>query len=150
MNKEIKKCLDYLVANEWLLGYQLLNNYIVLRYSLSSVKSTELSIEYNKDITLRAFLERITKRIENLENDIKGVLTSKNDYYGYNSMEELNQRIEEEKYFLKSMIYDFKKKNNVLESMEELMQLMKDIDFVIDKHFQVHNFKVANYIKESE
>lgn len=58
----------------------------------------------NKDITLRAFLERITKRIENLENDIKGVLTSKNDYYGYNSMEELEQRIKEEKYFLKSMV----------------------------------------------
>lgn len=51
---------------------------------------------------------------------------------------------------LYSCVYDFKKKNNVLESMEELMQLMKDIDFVIDKHFQVHNFKVANYIKESE
>ena len=47
---------------------------------------------------------------------------------------------------LYSCVYDFKKENNILESMEELMQLMKDIDFIIDKKFQVHNFKVENHI----
>lgn len=48
---------------------------------------------------------------------------------------------------LYSCVYDFKKENNVLESMEELMQLMKDIDFnVINKQCAVHNFKVINHI----
>ena len=47
---------------------------------------------------------------------------------------------------LYSCVYDFKKENNVLESMEELMQLMKDIDFNIDRKWQVHNFKVGNHI----
>lgn len=57
-------------------------------------------------------------------------------------------RKEKEHYYsnLYSCIYDFKKENNVLESMEELMQLMKDIDFIVDKKFQVHNFKVINHI----
>ena len=48
---------------------------------------------------------------------------------------------------LYSCVYDFKKKNNVLESIEELMQLMKDIDFnVINKKCAIHNFKVINHI----
>lgn len=47
---------------------------------------------------------------------------------------------------LYNCVYDFKKENGILNSMEELMQLMKDIDFNINKKFQVHNFKVANHI----
>lgn len=43
-----------------------------------------------------------------------------------------------------SCVYNFKKENNVAESMEKLMQLMKDIDFNIDRQFQVHNFKVEH------
>lgn len=48
---------------------------------------------------------------------------------------------------LYSCVYDFKKENNVLESMEELMQLMKDIEFnVCNRKCAVHNFKVRNHI----
>ena len=41
-----------------------------------------------------------------------------------------------------SCVYTCKKENKIEETMEELMQLMKDICFVIDKRHQVHNFKV--------
>ena len=62
-------------------------------------------------------------------------------------MEYLNGEQEHEYSNLYSCVYDFKKKNNVLESMEELMQLMKDIDFnVINKKCAIHNFKVRNHI----
>lgn len=47
---------------------------------------------------------------------------------------------------LYSCVYDFKKANKVIESMEELMQLMKDIDFNADRRCQVHNFKVINHV----
>ena len=43
-----------------------------------------------------------------------------------------------------SCVYDFKKENNVEETMEDLMQLMEDICFVVDKKHQVHNFKVQH------
>ena len=61
-------------------------------------------------------------------------------------MEYLNGEQEHEYSNLYSCVYDFKKENGILNSMEELMQLMKDIDFNINKKFQVHNFKVANHI----
>lgn len=47
---------------------------------------------------------------------------------------------------LYSCIYNFKKENNVPESMEELMQLAKDINFSINKNYQVRNFKIQNHI----
>ena len=45
-----------------------------------------------------------------------------------------------------SCVYDFKKTYNVEETMEEIMQLMNDICFSIDREHQVHNFKVENRI----
>lgn len=43
-----------------------------------------------------------------------------------------------------SCLYDFKKDNKIRETVEELMQLIKDIDFNCDKIHQLHNFKVIN------
>ena len=45
---------------------------------------------------------------------------------------------------LYSCVYDFKNKFGILNTMDELMQLMKDICFSVDKKYQVHNFKVQN------
>jgi hypothetical protein len=45
---------------------------------------------------------------------------------------------------LYSCVYDFKNENNLNETMEELMQLCKDICFAVDRKFQVHNFKIEN------
>ena len=47
MSKEVKEYLDYLKANEYIWGYEKKDNYIILRYGLSSVKDTETNIEYN-------------------------------------------------------------------------------------------------------
>lgn len=45
---------------------------------------------------------------------------------------------------LYSCVYDFKQKWGILNTMEELMQLMDDICFSVDKQHQVHNFKVQH------
>ena len=50
MSKEVKEYLDYLKANEYIWGYEKKDNYIVLRYGLSSVKDTETNIEYNDNL----------------------------------------------------------------------------------------------------
>ena len=97
-------------------------------------------------------MTNILKRLDILEkycseeySDLYFKLKKCNDraiQMGY--MEYINGEKEHRYSNLYSCVYDFKKENNVLETMEELMQIMKDIDFNIDKKFQVHNFKVAN------
>ena len=99
-------------------------------------------------------MEDLLKRLELVEkycseeyNDLYYKLSNCRDRaINMRRMEYLNGEQEHEYSNLYSCVYDFKKENNVLESMEELMQLMKDIDFNINKKFQVHNFKVANHI----
>ena len=98
MNKEIKEYLDYLKANEYIWSYEKKDNYIVLRYGLSSVKDTETSIEYNDN--LRVFIKNIRAKAEELEDDIRNSLVDEKDYYGYATKEELENRIKEEREFL--------------------------------------------------
>lgn len=101
MSKEVKEYLDYLKANEYIWGYEKKDNYIVLRYGLSSVKDTETNVEYNDN--LRIFIENIRTRANELEDDIRNSLVDKNDYYGYDTKEELENRINEEREFLKEL-----------------------------------------------
>ena len=102
MSKKVKEYLDYLKANEYIWGYEKKDNYIVLRYGLSSVKDTETGIEYNDN--LRIFIKNIRTRADEIEDDIKGSLVDENDYYGYDT-EELENRINEEREFLKDIAY---------------------------------------------
>lgn len=101
MSKEVKEYLDYLKANEYIWGYEKEDNYIILRYGLSSVRDTETNIEYNDN--LRVFIENIRARANELEDDIRNSLVDKNDYYGYDTKEELENRIVEETEFLKEL-----------------------------------------------
>ena len=98
MSKEVKEYLDYLKANEYIWDYEKKDNYIILRYGLSSVKDTETNIEYNDD--LRVFIENIRTRADEIEDDTRNSLVDKNDYYGYDTKEELENRINEEREFL--------------------------------------------------
>lgn len=101
MSKEVKEYLDYLKANEYIWGYEKEDDYIVLRYGLSSVRDTETNIEYNDN--LKVFIENIRTRANELEDDIRNSLVDKNDYYGYDTKEELENRIVEETEFLKEL-----------------------------------------------
>lgn len=101
MSKEVKEYLDYLKANKYIWGYKKEDNYIILRYGLSSVESTETNIEYNDN--LRVFVENIRTRADEIEDDIRNSLVDKNDYYGYDTKEELDNRIVEETEFLKEL-----------------------------------------------
>ena len=99
-------------------------------------------------------MENLLKRLELVEkycseeyNDLYyKLLKCRDKAIGMSFAEYMSGEKEHDYSNLYSCVYDFKKKNNVLESMEELMQLMKDIDFIVDKKFQVHNFKVINHI----
>lgn len=101
MSKEVKEYLNYLKANEYIWGYKKKDNYIILRYGLSSVRDTETNIEYNDN--LRVFIENIRTRANELEDDIRNSLVDENDYYGYDTKEELENRINEEREFLKEL-----------------------------------------------
>ena len=101
MSKEVKEYLDYYYAKVKIWGYKKEYNYIVLRYGLSSVKDTETNVKYNDN--LRTFIENIRTRANELEDDIRNSLVDKNDYYGYDTEEELENRINEEREFLKEL-----------------------------------------------
>ena len=72
-----------------------------MRYGLSSVRDTETNIEYNDN--LRVFIENIRTRANEIENDIRNSLVDEKDYYGYDTKEELENRIVEEREFLKEL-----------------------------------------------
>ena len=101
MSKEVKEYLDYLKANEYIWGYEKKDNYIVLRYGLSSVRDTETNIEHNDN--LRIFIKNIRTRADEIEDDIRNSLVDEKDYYGYDTKEELENRINEEREFLKEL-----------------------------------------------
>lgn len=101
MSKEVKEYLDYLKANEYIWGYEKKDNYIILRYGLSSVKDTETNIKYNDN--LRVFIKNIRTRVDEIEDDIRNSLVDENDYYGYDNIEDLEYRIVEETEFLKEL-----------------------------------------------
>lgn len=99
-------------------------------------------------------MEDLLKRLELVEkycseeyNDLYSKLSNCRDKaINMSYVEYMSGEKEHDYSNLYSCIYDFKKGNNILESMEELMQLMKDIDFNVDRKYQVHNFKVINHI----
>ena len=86
-------------------------------------------------------MENLLKRLELVEkycseeyNDLYyKLLKCRDKAIGMSFAEYMSGEKEHDYSNLYSCVYDFKKENNVLESMEELMQLMKDIDFNIDK-----------------
>ena len=72
MNKEVKKYLNYLKANEYIWGYEKKNDYIILRYGLStSVRDTKISIEYNDD--LEKFIENIGAKADKLKSSLEEI-----------------------------------------------------------------------------
>ena len=72
-----------------------------MRYGLSSVGDTETNIEYNDN--LRVFIKNIRTRADEIEDDIRNSLVDEKDYYGYDTKEELENRINEEREFLKEL-----------------------------------------------
>lgn len=153
MSKEVKEYLDYLKANEYIWNYEKRDNYIVLRYGLSSVKDTETSVKYNDN--LRVFIENIIVKADELEDDIRGSLVDEKDYYGYVTKEELDDRINEEREYLKglagfrilpikrySINYVEQLENGLMKALDELSQKSEDFDYY-DKLRELTNF--SNY-----
>lgn len=99
MSKEVEEYLDYLKANEYIWGYEKKDNYIVLRYGLSSVKDTERVIDINGKDLKKALFESG----EDIRVDIESSLVDDNDFFGYDNAEELENRIVEETEFLKEL-----------------------------------------------
>lgn len=99
-NADIKKQLDKLVKDEYLWGYNINNDEITIRYGLSSVGDTErvFYVDDNKDLK-QALLESSKE----LRADIEYSLDEDDDedFFGYDSKEELEDRIVEETDYLK-------------------------------------------------
>lgn len=74
MNKEVKKYLNYLKANEYIWDYEKKNDYIILRYGLSTIKDTEISIEYNDN--LEKFIENIEAKVDKLKSSLIEVINT--------------------------------------------------------------------------
>lgn len=74
MNKEVKKYLNYLKVNEYIWDYEKKNDYIILRYGLSTIKDTEISIEYNDN--LEKFIENIGKKADKLKSSLIEVINT--------------------------------------------------------------------------
>lgn len=136
MSKEVKEYLDYLKSNEYILGYEKKDNYIVLRYGLSSVKDTETNIEYNDN--LRVFTKNIRTKADEIEDNIKGSLVDDKDYYGYTTKEELDNRINEEREFLIDIVYV----NNRVSSTDE-----ERYSIVIDSNMNIYKVKEKKMIE---
>lgn len=91
------KQLNKLVKDEWIWGYDLKDNELNVRYGLCSVKDTTRTINLDKKTLKQAFSESAEK----LREDIEGSLKNDNDYFGYDTKEELENRIIEETEYLK-------------------------------------------------
>ena len=136
MSKEVKEYLDYLKENEYIWGYKKKDNYIILRYGLSSVRDTETNIEYNDN--LRVFIENIRTKADELEDDIRGSLVDENDYYGYDTKEELDNRINEEREFLIDIVCT----SNRIPSFEE-----ERCSIVVDSDMNIYKVKEKKMIE---
>lgn len=93
----IKKKLNNLVKQEYLWSYELEDNELILYYGLSSVKDTMRVI----DITNKDLKQALLESAEELRIDIESSLVDNNDYFGYDSEEQLEERIVEETEYLK-------------------------------------------------
>lgn len=97
---KIRKQLDYLVEHRWIHGYTLNSDgELWFSYGLSSVGSTENYTDYlaRNDTTLAKTFEKLAEEVgEDLQNSADDC----DDFFGYSSQEELDDRIEEESSFL--------------------------------------------------
>lgn len=97
MNKDIIKKLDKLVKDEYIWSYLLDGNELYIRYGLSSVRDTERVIDLEHKDLKQALLESSKE----LRDDIESSLVDFMDFFGYDSKEELEDRIVEETDYLK-------------------------------------------------
>lgn len=99
----VRKQLDYLVKHEWIHGYTLNNDgELWFTYGLSSVGSTTNYTDYLAihDTDLAKMFEKLA---EEVGDDLQNSADSCGDFFGYDSQEELDDRIEEESSFLKRL-----------------------------------------------
>lgn len=92
----MKEQLDKLVKNEYLWSYEIQDTELIIRYGLSSVRDTERVIDLeNKDLK-----QALLDSANDLKVDIESSLVDDNDFFGYSSKEELEDRIIEETEYL--------------------------------------------------
>ena len=95
----MKEKLDNLVKKGYIYDYTIENTEVIIRYGLSSVGTTERSIDIeNKDLKQALF-----ESGEDIKVDIESSLVDDNDFFGYDNKEELEDRIIEETEFLKEL-----------------------------------------------
>ena len=92
----MRKQLNKLVKDEYLWGYQITNTEVILRYGLASVKDTERVIDIQNTNLKQALLNSAKE----LRTDIESSLVDDEDFYGYDSAEQLEERIVEETEYL--------------------------------------------------
>lgn len=95
----MKEKLNKLVENKYLYGYDLKDDELTIEYGLSSVGNTERVIDLrNKDLE-----QAVLDSANELRADIESSLVDDDDFFGYSSQDELEDRIEEETEFLKEL-----------------------------------------------
>lgn len=92
----MKERLDKLVKDEYLWGYDLQDDELIIRYGLSSVRDTERVIDLEDKSLKQAFLDSANE----LRVDIECSLEDEDAFFGYSNKEELEDRIEEETDYL--------------------------------------------------
>lgn len=97
---KIRKQLDYLVKHGWIYEYTLNDDgELCFDYGLSSVGDTERVIYIeNKNLAQALF-----KSGEDIRVDIESSLVDDDDFFGYDTKEELEDRIVEETEYLKRL-----------------------------------------------
>lgn len=108
MKKEIVDYLEWLKNNNYITNYRIEDYYVILEYGLFNVGFTERNIEFSEDTDIISFLNTILISASQVGSDIYECLVDENDFYGYSSEEELEERIEEEEEYLKILVYDYK------------------------------------------
>ncbi len=88
--------LNELVKQEYLWSYKIDNNTLIIRYGLPSVRDTERAI----DIENKTLSQALFDSAKELRVDIESSLINDTDYFGYDTKEELEDRIIEETEYL--------------------------------------------------
>jgi len=95
----MKENLDNLIKKGYIYDYTIEDTEVIIRYSLSSVGTTERVI----DITNKDLKKALFESGEDIRIDIESSLVDDNDFFGYDNAEELEDRIVEETEFLKEL-----------------------------------------------
>ncbi len=129
---EIRTILEKLKLYGWLLDYEFEDeNTLTIKYGLDSVKETSLVLHI-KNNNLKGLKSALLKSTQNLATNMEMCLTDENDFFGYNSQEELDNRIKEELIFLIRLnqetnvyinTYIKEKKKQVYKKLEETWNL---------------------------